>query len=114
MKSNNHWPRIQLSALAIVGFFYSFQVVAASYSITDFGTFGGTASGALAINNSGEVTGWASVTGNSTPHAFLYSNGFIQDLGTLEGTRSAGFAINASGQIAGHADIPVDTTGNTA
>ena len=59
-------------------------------------------SGALHINNSGQVVGSASdFSGNS--HAFLYSNGTMTDLGTLGGTSSGAAGINLLGQVVGYA-----------
>jgi probable HAF family extracellular repeat protein len=70
----------------------------------DLGTFfGGSASYAFGINQSGQVTGVGYLPGNSgTAHAFLYSpGGSVQDLGTLGGNYSEGRAINDLGQVAG-------------
>ena len=67
---------------------------------------GGTASTALSVNVSGQVTGYAAslfnvLTGNAPDHAFLYSNGVMTDLGALGGLYSYGNGINASGQVVG-------------
>ena len=60
---------------------------------------------ATGINNSGVVTGFAFLPGNSNTHAFLYTGGVITDLGTLPGGASAPFsqgnAINDSGTVVG-------------
>lgn len=95
MKNNNRWSRFQLSALAIAGLFYSLQVVAVEYTITNLGTLGGNSSHALGVNNSGQVVGV------SDGHAFLYSGGQMSDLGTLAGTDSIAYGINSSGQVTG-------------
>ncbi|HTL28937.1 MAG TPA: hypothetical protein VL282_06950, partial [Tepidisphaeraceae bacterium] len=72
------------------------------YTLTDLGTLGGANSAAYAINDSGQVTGWADTGDPGTSHAFLYSNGSMSDLGSLNGdSTSEGRAINASGQIVG-------------
>lgn len=74
------------------------------YSITDLGTLGGTGSGGIAINNDGQVAGNASIAGDATQHAFLYSDGHMTDLGTLGGDTSAA-AINDAGEVTGYSII---------
>lgn len=80
-------------------------------TMQDLGTLGGTgtshlwgsnASEGLAINASGQVTGYSFTTGNAELHAFLWDGGRMQDLGTLGGANSKGLAINASGQVTGY------------
>lgn len=77
------------------------------YSVTDLGTFGGSGDGvtvAIAINNSGQVTGY-SKTASGEQHAFIYSDGVMTDLGALGGPNSSGFGINNLGEITGSADL---------
>ena len=77
----------------------------------DLGTLGGYESTGIAVNNRGQVTGFAT---NATPdpfygfgtqvRVFLWENGVMQDLGTLGGPDSPPLGntiINESGQIAG-------------
>jgi probable HAF family extracellular repeat protein/cysteine-rich repeat protein len=66
----------------------------------DLGTLGGTSSAAVAISESGLVTGWADLSGGAR-HAFLYSNGVMTDLGTLGGTASVPYAVNNAGDVVG-------------
>jgi probable HAF family extracellular repeat protein len=84
-----------------------------SYSITDLGTLAGNAaSGALGINNAGQVVGESGkYYGDGLPgdpdsmrHAFLWDpiNG-IQDLGTLGGAISCALGIDDGGQVVGWA-----------
>src|SRR4029079_18565190 len=72
------------------------------YSLTDLGTLGGTPdsySVGLAINNSGQVTGYSAGESTAT-HAFLYDKGRMIDLGTFgSGSFSIGYAINDAGQV---------------
>jgi probable HAF family extracellular repeat protein len=67
---------------------------AGKYIATDMGTFGGSFSRALSVNDRADAVGTADTgqTGNncqpdaaggSRDHAFLYSHGALQDLGTL-------------------------------
>jgi probable HAF family extracellular repeat protein len=73
-----------------------------SYHLTDIGTFGGTWSEALGINNKGQVVGGAS-RGNGIRRAFLYDDGVMIDMGSLfgESGESIAAAINERGQLAG-------------
>ncbi len=83
-------------------------------------TFAGdwSASRATSINNVGQVTGTAQISGGTylgddpweidyiaASHAFRYSNGTMLDLGTLGGTESSGNGINDSGTVVGAAEI---------
>src|ERR1700730_8555199 len=52
-------------------------------SMIDLGTLGGTYSEGHAVNDSGQVTGEATTTGNTARHAFLYSGGSMIDVGGL-------------------------------
>jgi probable HAF family extracellular repeat protein len=57
---------------------------------------------ATAINDSGQIVGYAQVTtagGDGTEHAFIYSNGVMTDLGAGDGSTALG--INNAGQVIG-------------
>jgi len=85
----------------IHAFLYSNGVIA------DSGTLpGGTRSTAVAVNDSGQVTGYSSTSGPAVNHAFVYSNGILTDLGVLRGGNfSFANSINDSGQVTGKANI---------
>lgn len=81
-------------------------------TMTDLGTsFGNNNSGAMAINDLGQITGSYSLTqqppvdGQYDTYAFLYSGGTMTILGTLGGNYTVGNSINNSGQIAGTSSI---------
>jgi probable HAF family extracellular repeat protein len=69
---------------------------------TDLGTLGGRFSGALGINNNGQIAGTSETAGGQT-HGFIFSGGKMTDVGTLGGTNSDARVINDSGQVAGAA-----------
>ncbi len=85
-------------------------IAAARYRLTDLGTLGGTDPFGYAINDAGQVTGYAYTAGNTAKHAFLADTNGMMDLGTLGGTDSFGYAINDAGQVTGYAH----TAGNAA
>jgi len=97
----------------------------------DLGTFGGSNSAALGINDAGAVTGAAVPTGDPietidpntstlvyhtfvwTPNTANGTTGTMTDAGTLGGSSSFGYGINAAGQIAGVSELtgdPIDPT----
>jgi probable HAF family extracellular repeat protein len=83
---------------AIHAFLYS------SGTVADLGTLGGlptSNSEALAINNSGQITGDTDVSSGGV-HTFLYASGVMANIGGISsGDASVGHGINDSGQIVG-------------
>ena len=71
--------------------------------IRDLGTSGGKASGAVAVNERGQVVGWW-WAGTSTDRAFIWVGGKMRDLGNLGGAYASPDAINERGQVVGRSD----------
>lgn len=65
------------------------------------GTLGGASSQATAINDNGEVVGFASVL-SGYQHAFSMMDAMMIDLGTLGGGSSYAYGVNDSGEIVGY------------
>lgn len=91
----------------VVGGYATHAAIWRRGSLIDIGSLGGDApeiaSGALNVNNRGQVVGnsWTKVPGG-TNNAFLYDeqSGFI-DLGTFGGFHSAAYDINEASQVVG-------------
>jgi probable HAF family extracellular repeat protein len=75
------------------------------YSITVLGTMGGNQSHGAALNNRGQVVGYAQNAAQGMDHPFVWDqhNG-MQDLGSLGGTVGFANAINNPGQVVGASD----------
>lgn len=71
--------------------------------MTTLGTLGGISSAGNAINDAGQIVGYAE-TASNWAHAFVWENGVMTDLGTLGGNSSTAWGINDLGQIVGEAD----------
>lgn len=74
-------------------------------TVIDLGNLGGTTNNhPQYINNRGEVVGYSNLAGDSTTHAFLWTEDIgMKDLGTLPGdTFSFGEAINDVGEVGGY------------
>src|SRR5438093_507104 len=75
----------------------------------DLGTLGGSFSVAEAVNDSGEVVGWAE-TADGALHAFSWTAaGGMVDLGTLGDRGSEASGVNASGQVVGVTCLTTET-----
>jgi probable HAF family extracellular repeat protein len=66
-------------------------------------TLGGSSNAASAINNRGDVVGYAMVDHTASTHAALWQAQSIQDLGTLGGINSFATRVNEAGVIVGRA-----------
>ena len=71
--------------------------------VTLLGTLGGLVSKARAINDAGQMVGWAH-NADGDYRAFLYNDGVMSGLGTFGGPQSWAFGINAAGDVVGQAD----------
>jgi len=74
-------------------------------TLTDLAPFGGN-SYAYAINQNGDVAGYAAANGGD--HAVLWQGTSMTDLGTLGGSTSYGQAINDRGIVVGLSYLPGD------
>lgn len=79
-------------------------------TMNSLGHLGGSESDAYGINDSGQVVGRSWITGNTTPHAFLYDGSVMIDLNTLLQANSGwelteARDINNLGQIVGQGKI---------
>ncbi|MGI4789406.1 MAG: hypothetical protein ACRYFS_11225 [Janthinobacterium lividum] len=80
-----------------------------SYTVTDLGTLpGGHYSRATALNNNGQVVGWADTGATQNPltaHAFLWERGRMRDIDTFPNRQQApgtvACAINDQGEVVG-------------
>jgi probable HAF family extracellular repeat protein len=80
--------------------------------MTDLGTLGGEKSYANAINEQGQIIGYAQVYNPDAyeTHAFIWEDGEMTDLGVLPGeVNSAAYDINENGQIVGSSSHQMDT-----
>lgn len=77
----------QLSRLCLLvtGVLLASHVNAQSYAFThlNLDTLGGTNSVAYAINNAGQVAGWATTAGNAAKHATLWNGATAIDLSSF-------------------------------
>jgi probable HAF family extracellular repeat protein len=65
----------------------------------------GPAAHASALNDAGQVVGFAQLNGSSAWHAFQHTGSGFTDLGTLGGTNSAALAIDGAGEIVGISQV---------
>jgi probable HAF family extracellular repeat protein len=75
--------------------------------VFDLGTLGGSVSVGYSLNDSGQVTGYSTLS-NGSYRAFLFSQRSMVDLGILEGNYSTGYGINAGGQVTGSGYVSSD------
>jgi len=69
---------------------------------------GGGGSAASAINDLGQVTGYAEISPLGDYRAYIYANGTMQFLDTLGGSFAQGYAINNKGMVAGYSGTAGD------
>ena len=85
---------------------YAFITGNGGVGMTGIGSLGGGWAGSYGINDRGQITGNATITGGSATHAFITGdNGSgMVDLGTLGGANSYGYATSNYGTV-GYSDI---------
>lgn len=90
------------------------------YTFVDLGTLGGDHSGAMGMNDQGQIVGWSTIPGCTTANgapckrAFLWENGAMTDLGFLPGDEgSIARAINDNGLIVGNSERDVINASGT-
>ena len=91
-------------AAVVLGALAAAANAAPRYVAVSLGTLGGDSIIAAAINERGEVTGWAQ-DANGEWRAFVHSGGVLKPLDVPLATWALGNAINASGDVAGCASI---------
>ena len=85
------------------------SAVQAQYTVQDLGAFGGDESGALGINNDGDVVGYAHIA-TGEDRAILWRAGRApRSLGTLGGVNSRARGINDRDQVAGFSELNRDS-----
>jgi probable HAF family extracellular repeat protein len=81
----------------------------------DLGTLGGNFGMANAVNEAGEVVGWATNAGDQALLAFFWKNGTMTNLGVLPGKLcSYAHQINSKGQVTGSSDDDCNDGGGHA
>ena len=85
------------------------------HGMVDLGSFGGTCTVPVDMNNRGQVVGVGWVAGDSYNRAFLWKNGSLRDLGgSLGGNNTGAYAISESGAAVGFAYLSGETTYHAA
>jgi len=69
--------------------------------MTNLGSFGGTCTNAIALNNRGQVVGYSFLAGDAVFHPFRWERGKFVDLGTLGGKQGVAQHPNEVGDIVG-------------
>ena len=76
--------------------------------MVNLGSFGGTCTYAVDLNNRGQVVGTSTLAGDLAHHPFLSDRTAFTDLGTFGGTEGSANAINDAGEAVGWAAYPGD------
>jgi probable HAF family extracellular repeat protein len=100
----------------VAGYFFDSEATHRAFlwnngAALDLGTLGGSLSIAHALNNSGQVTGFASTAGDMELRAVVSVGNAFSDLGTLGGASSSANGLNDAGTIVGQADVSLTEPG---
>lgn len=116
-----HWRAMltpsadRFRSVAILLAAISLQLGSTNASALDFaflGALGGSYSFAFGINDTGQVTGSGTLTGDLFDHAILWNGSTnATDIGTSGGTYSDGRSVNIRGQVVGMSYLAGDAAG---
>jgi probable HAF family extracellular repeat protein len=100
----------------VTGYFFDSEFAPRAFlwgngAAQDLGALGGSMSSGNALNNAGQVAGFASTAGDGEFHAFASVGNNLFDLGTLGGSFSAANGINDAGTVVGQSDLASGDSG---
>jgi len=80
--------------------------------LINLGSLGGHMGQVVALNNLGQVTGFSTLSDDSTIHPFFWSQGTLTDLGTLGGPFAFPLWMNPVGNVVGFSSTTADFGGH--
>jgi probable HAF family extracellular repeat protein len=76
--------------------------------MTDIGNLGGTFAYTNYMNESGQVVGLSTLTGDAVSHPFSWQRGQLTDIGTFGGGYGEAYSVNNAGEVVGAANLAGD------